>query len=800
MRISLNWLRELVDLEGLSVEEIQYRLTMTTALIESVETTAFGLADVLIGLVSRCEPHPEAAQLHLCEVDCGDGGHFAIVCGAPNVRAGQKVPVALPGATLPGGLKVGKRKLRGVMSEGMICSERELALGDAQDGIMVVDSSAAVGSRLVDYLGLVDHVLEIDNKSITHRPDLWGHVGFARELGAIFGRSVALPPLDESLQAGRGSVPVSVEDYALCPRYLALAARGVAHARAPAWMVRRLEACGVRSINLAVDLSNYVMLEIGQPTHPFDVRRLRGGRIVVRRARAGERIQTIDHVDRELAPDMLVIADTERPIAIAGVMGGAESEVCDDTDAVVLESAAFDAVSLRATCSTLGLRTDAVARFEKFLDHRLPETATRRYVWLLSRCCPNAEVEMRYTEACRWQHEPLGIGLRPERARMKLGLELDTGTMIRHLGALGFGVSREGEVLRVQVPSWRGTRDVTIEDDLIEEIGRLHGYDAIEATLPAVSCAPPVRDPLRDLENAVSDILVQRCAMTEVLDYSMVDERSLRIAGASLAEPYLQLRNPIAAEAARLRRSLVPGMLRFVEVNDKVAEEFAVFQIGRSYLAERGVGDGLPLETRELVAIEALRRGGAERSALRQLKGRMETLFECLGRAVSYASTAESELVAPWLHPGRCAVIGAQGERVGRVGDLHPEVLARMDIERDVAIAMIDLAALLEIGESAKRFEPIPRFPPVRIDLAVVAGWEITIDQIVAEMRAVAAGLLREVKLFDIFSGGPVPEGKRSLAFRLSFRSDERTLTDAETLALRDAILRRLGSMGLELR
>jgi phenylalanyl-tRNA synthetase beta chain len=798
-------LSELIDLEGLSPQEIGHQLTMKTALIEGVEEIGAGLDEVVIGRVVECRRHPDSEHLSVCQVTIAGPETLEIVCGAPNVARGQHVAVAPIGATIPGkdgrGLTMEARKIRGVRSQGMICSEKELGLGDDSDGILVLEGCAPVGARLVEHLALRDHVYEIDNKSITHRPDLWGHLGFARELAAIFARRMLPLELDTKLVAGAGPVPVTIEEPSLCGRYIALCVDDVSVAPSSHRIAQRLRACGMRPVNAIVDLSNYVMLEIGQPTHPFDRKCLAGDRIVVRRARAGETLETLDHLKRELGPDMLVIADAERATAIAGIMGGLTSEIGAATRNVLLESASFDAINVRKTATTLGLRTDAVARFEKFLDPNLAEMAVARLAFLLGRELAAAKIQRVYSESRTWVEGRRVLALRPERARKKLGLELTSEQIERSLTSIGFGVSVKADqaALSVTVPSFRGERDITGEDDLIEEVGRLTGYEKIPAVLPRVSCQPPQRDPLHVLEDDVTSALVTRCGFTEVLGYSMVDDQALAWAGVGEREPYLRLKNPITADAARLRRSLVPGMLRFLELNARFYDRFKLCEVGRGYLPEASTEPPLPHETRSLGASLFQRQGkdSSVDATLLELKGSIDELFHVLGRPCEFSAFTN---VPAWAHPVRGADVMAGEERVGYVAELHPAVLDRLQLRAHVAVTELDLRALVRAPQTAVRFTPVPRFPPVKIDLAVVGGYEMTIREIVALMRSVEPSLLREVELFDVFTGTGVPEGKRSLAFRLSFRSDERTLTDEEVMKARDRVIEKLGAHGFAVR
>lgn len=763
--------------------------------MEGVERFPSGLDDVVVGEVLECGRHPSADKLSLARVAIGEGTILPIVCGARNVAKGQKVAVAPPGTVLPGGAKVEKAKIRGVESHGMILSEREMALGEDHEGIVVLDPEAKVGEPLADAWGLRDWVMEIDNKSITHRPDLWGHYGFARELAAIYGRPLASPPAP--LQASGGEpFPVEIADPELCPLYLALPFEGARTRPSPRWLRHLLLAVGQRPLGAVVDLTNFVMLDLGEPTHAFDRRRLRGGRIVVRRARRGERMKTLDGVERAFTEEDLLIADGEGAVAIAGVMGGEASEVRPDTASFVLECAAFHPVSVRRTAQRLGLRTDASARFEKSLDPILVDWAAARFVELLPEVCPGARLAGPATRAGDWKFVPRTIRLRTARARERLGLPLPAERMAESLRRLQFGVEPAGEDLRVSVPSFRATKDVTIEDDLVEEVGRMVRYGNIPPAVPSFPAEPPPPDGERALARAASDELAGPFGFREAYAYSFVPEETveaLRLGD----EPYVRVKNPIAENLCRVRREILPSLLGFLPKNLLLFEDVRLFEIGKGYRPERGNERGGPFEVHEIGTVWGTREGG---EAFARANGVARALLDRLGVEGVETLPFEGRPPRPYAHPVRGVRLEAGGKPLGFACELDPRARRALALSGSVALVSLDLRTILEVRVPARRFRPIPRFPAVKVDVALAVPESVAAAAIERAIREAAQGLADEVELFDLYRGPALGEGRKSLAFHVSLVSDARTLTDRDAAAFLDRVESAARSLGGELR
>ncbi len=797
MRISIAWLREFVDLGDKSPERIASDLTAKTALIEGIEKKGDLPAAVVVGKVVDRKKHPDADRLSVCQVDVGSEV-LEIVCGAPNVAAGQTVAVATVGADLPNGIKIKRSKIRGVASNGMICAEDELGLGEGHDGIMVLEDGLELGRPFREVKGIADAVLEIDNKSITHRPDLWGHEGFARELAAIYATEFRRAPVAEELREGATDVKIDLKAPELCGRYHALVADGPFGAPSPSWVARRLTYCGLRPLGLAVDLSNYVMLEIGQPTHPFDRTQIRGGVLRIRRAGPGERLVTLEGTERSLPPDACVIADAERALAVAGVLGGQDSGIKSETTALALESAWFEPMAVRRTSVALGIRTDAVARFEKHLDPALSERAVRRFAILARMAAPAARIATTFARAGDATQAPRSIVVRTQRVRELLGTEIETSIMQQVLRRLGFGVTGEGATITVEVPPFRATRDVKIEEDIVEEIGRIHGYDAIAPCLPRLD----VRPTKLLLETAAwrraSELLRERHAFAEVQSPAFQDDQVLERAGGGPRAGWLAVRNPQQQSGSRLRRSLVPWMLEFVDRNVKSVESVRLFECGRVFDAPSAASE-LPQERTMLAAAigeRVTRKENAGRT-LRALKGCLEDVGRELGRALRFEPLSGD--LPPMAHPGRVARVASGELNLGWMAEIHPRLAAAWNWRGDVAVFEIDLGLWMQGPDARSRYRPPGKFPASSVDVSFVLPFTVAFADVEAGIRKTVKSL-ESVSLVDEFTGSQVARGSRSLTLRLAFRASDRTLGDAEVNEHLDSVRAWLATQGATLR
>ncbi len=785
MLVSYRWLERHVDLDGIEPHRLADDLTLSTAEVEGIERFAPWLSDVIVGEVLERDAHPDADKLSLCRVDVGQDEPLQIVCGAPNVAAGQKVAVATVGTVLPGDFKIKKSRIRGVDSRGMICSLRELELGDEHDGIWVLPEPCPTGEAVAEALGLEDWVIEIDNKSLTHRPDLWGHRGIAREIAAIHGRT--LRPLDTSPpETGDGEpFPVTVES-PTCSRYLGLVIEGARVEASPDWLRWLLLAVGQRPIDVLVDLSNFVMLDLGQPNHAFDASRLPAG-IRVRNARAGETITTLDGEERKLEESDLLIGSGEEAVALAGIMGGEASKVEDDTSRLLLEVATFDAATVRRTSTRLGLRTDSSARFEKSLDPTLPPAAAGHFARLLRELQPEVSFPARLSDVGDWSDPACELTLRPDRVRRALGAELPDETIENILTRLDFEVARAGSDLRVGVPSARATKDVTLEQDLIEEVGRIHRYGNIPEQAMLAAVEPPRPDPRRELVRRIQNRLSGPARFHEVLSYSFVGDRTLDLLGWS-DEPHVRVRNPMARDEARVRRAVLPSLLGDLEANRRERSDLRLFEIGKGYRPEAANERGEPRELHQLALLWATARERVGESfddaRFARLRGVVADLLQSLGvQELAWSSPAA---VPAWAHPAEILEVrGSAGDTpLAVVASLEPglgrAIGLRDELASDVAVAEVSIDALLASDREVRRYRPIPRFPGVKLDVAVDLPESVRAGELVAVIEKAGKGQVADTELFDVYRGANVETGRKSLAYHVLLQSESKTLSDKD--------------------
>jgi phenylalanyl-tRNA synthetase beta chain len=761
MLVPLTWLREYVEVD-VPVDELADRINTSVAGVEriihrGVAEEDGNLGRFRVGRVLEAGKHPNADRLQLTQVDVGEDEPRQIVCGAWNFGAGATVAVALPGAVLPGGQKLEQATLRGVVSDGMILSERELEIGPDHSGIIVLPKPWEPGTPLADVLPLAETVLELE--TTPNRPDLLAVYGVAREVAALFDRPLQPWPGADPGQVGNEHVQVEVEDFEGCPRYIARLFRDVAVGPSPAWLKARLTAAGLRPISNVVDVTNYVMHALGNPLHAFDHDKLGEGRIVVRRARAGERITTLDGVDRNLDERDLVIADAEKPVAIAAIMGGQETEVTEGTTNVLLEAANFEPVTILTTSERLGLRTDGSNRWEKGVDPYLAERAARLATELIveltgARWTGHVDVKTELPERPR-------IDYRPQRADELLGVATPLDEQRAILGLLGFEV----DASVVTVPTWRA-RDVTREADLVEEVGRFR-LDDVPLTLPLRRETFGRLTEDQRLRRVVEEVLVG-AGLSEAYTSTLVPEDPDPNA--------LRLPVPLSADHAVLRTTILPSLVEAAARNvDAGNEEIALFEIARVFLP--------PAHPRPT---ERWHVGGILAGGFSRTKGVLETLYAALRVDLRVERTYE-----PWLHPGKAARTEA-----GWFGELHP---ARL--EGSWGVFELDLPTLFAAVEPVPVYEDVITYPPVRQDLAVAVAEDVPAGSLVDAAREAAGAELREVHIFDVYRGEQVGPGRKSVALALAFQSAERTLSDEDAARLRERIVTALHErFGAELR
>jgi phenylalanyl-tRNA synthetase beta chain len=801
MRVPLKWLAEIVQVD-VDAAELARRLTLAGLEVEKIEVVGAGWEKVFTASVNSVERHPDADRLVLADVEAGEH-RLTVVTGAPNIAAGQKVVLALAGARLIDGhsdsgeyrtLKPGK--IRGIMSEGMVCSEKELGMSDEHEGILVLPDDTPVGLPLQEYLG--DTVLEFEiTPNLAHD---FSVLGVAREVGALYHKQLTeLPRIDLSSIPHPSKDLVTIDAPDLCTRYIGAAVKGIQVGPSPEWMTRRLQQAGVRSINNIVDVTNYVMLEYGQPLHAFDYDRLNGRRVIVRRAGDGELLETLDHVDRMLDPDMLVIADADRAVALAGVMGGTDSEVSDDTTSILLESATFGMKPVRRASRLLKLRSDASARFERGIDSNLASTGIARALQLLLQVSPGAEI----VEVADVYPDPIEkrtLSLPFERIGRLLGVEFASEDVERVLTDLGFEPDIANGELTVTIPTWR--QDVSIPEDIIEEVGRVMGYDRVPATLPVGQTVPVVRDPnyllqtkLRNVLTAsgLSEAVTYITASGAMLSSFATDSGEVGILTPRPLDSLLKLVNPLNAERPFLRNTLIPALLESVAANLRHQRSAGLFELARVYLPN-GRND-LPTEVQTLGLALAGQRDELDRFSSNEnvdffdLKGIVDEALSQVGVAAVMYEPAES----PGLHPGRTARVAVDDKPVGVIGELHPETAKAFGIDGPrVVVGEIDAEALVELSQRQSGAISSPRFLPVEQDLAVVVAESMPAATVETALRTGAGQMLTNLVLFDVFRGPQIGEENKSLAYRLTFTSPGRALTDDDLVKVRGKIERTL--------
>lgn len=801
MKITLNWLRELVDVV-LAPEELAEALIMAGLEVESIEERRPSWAAVEIAEVEHVASHPNADRLRLCQIRRA-AETVAVVCGASNMQAGDRVALAVPGTVLPDGRVIEQATIRGQRSHGMLCSVRELGLSDEDGGgILILPGDAPIGASLVGYLGAEDTIIEL---SVTpNRGDCLSVLGLAREVAALTGATLhprKVSVVEDKTPSSRfARVEVQAPD--LCPRYAARVVRALRVGPSPLWMQTRLAMVGLRPISNVVDATNYVMLERGQPLHAFDLRRLRGGEITVRRAGARHRYETLDGQTRELLSEDLVIADAEGPVAVAGVMGGADSEIKPDTSDVLLESAFFTPETVRRTARRLGLITESSYRFERGVDpggtraalDRLTELIVQHAGGTVARGVLEAHGAGRRTRSA--------IRLRPARVNALLGTTLKIGEMEKPLRALGATVSGSGpKARRVVPPSHRF--DLQHEVDLVEEIARLTGYDGMPSSVPSIVAGGPGLGAAHDVEQRLRARL-RGAGFDEMITLAMVaaDENRDFPGLPELKGAPVPLANPLSVDAAELRRSLLPGLLRvYAENRRQGAGLIAGYALGRVFAREQERYH--EVQTLALVLAgnwPATGIGSAQRPCdFFDLKGTIEAAFAELHLDAVRWEPATTE--APYLHPGKASRIEVGGVLCGFAGALHPNLIADRGLDGEPWVAELDLMRVVQYCPGRVIFRPLPRFPAVSRDIAVLVDEQFPAQQVLDAVKEAAEPLVEEVSVFDLYTGSPIPAGKKSLAYSIAYRAPNRTLTDDEVNAMHDRLVARLvGQLPLEVR
>lgn len=806
MKISLNWIREFVDLPFISPEQLAQKVSTHTAEVEGIVDEAKNYAKMVIGKVLSIKKHPSADRLHLVETDIGKKT-VQMVCGGQNLYIGMLVAVAMPGAFVrwhgegdPVELK--EVTIRRESSYGMICAGEEIGLPpDNTSGSKEVHihdlnyTGAKPGTALAKALHKEDVLLDIDNKSLTHRPDLWGHYGFAREMAAIFGKK--LKSLDQFLTmkstVGKEKISVKIEDNKMCPRFSACMVKGIKIEASPQWMKARLQAAGMNVHNNVVDITNYVMLELGQPLHAYDRRMVGDDGFRVRYAKKGETLVTLDESEQKLSEeDPLVCNAHGEPLGLAGIKGGLKSGIRDNTSEIILESANFEPVVVRKS-SLRHLRTEASQRFEKSLDPSLTEVALKRAVHLLQELCPSAQLISPIITVGTWKARKTKIDIDTKEINKKIGTTISTKEMVHILKSLEFEVKTRGQKLTVRVPSHRATCDVNITEDIVEEVARIYGYNRIPTIRPVKPLMLPQENKAsreRFYKHRLREILALGLGFTEVVNYSFYSKEIMRKCGLA-EEKHLKILNYLSEDQTHLRLSMIPPILKTLAKNTRAFEITRIFEFGRTY---EETGAFMPREEKRLIAAVA-----QKNEAFYTIKGALYGLLETF-RSPTY-ELKPSGSIPPYAHPKKCVDIIMKGENIGQLFTVHPGVTFAFDLEQSVGIFEINFNTLARWGRQTKHYEPLAKFPSMVFDISVLVNKTSTVAELEKLIQSSdPLGLIRSVQLFDIYEGENIPEGEKSLTFHVELRHDERTLTEKEFQAVQESCFLALTRFGAKIR
>ncbi|MFA6096454.1 MAG: phenylalanine--tRNA ligase subunit beta [Candidatus Paceibacterota bacterium] len=787
MKISYNWLKEYVDI-SVTPEKLAELFTMHSFEVESLTVQGKGLENVVVGEVLEKKKHPDADKLNLVKVKVNEGEPLEIVCGAPNIDVGQKVPVALLGAELPCGMKIEKRKVRGIYSCGMVCAEDELGLSDKHSEIIVLDKDSKIGMPAKDAMGLDDAIFEI--AILPNRAhDLLSHMGVAREAGALTNAKLKIKNEKLRTETSNSSESLKVEiiDEDLCRRYSAAIVKGIEIKPSPKWLKKRLESVGVRSINNIVDITNYVMFYLGQPMHAFDADKL-NGKIIVRKAKKGEKILALDDKEYELSENDLVIADEQKPIAIAGVMGGSETAVSDRTKNIIFESANFLGVNIRKTSQRLKLSSESSYRFEREIDPELTLQAIGMAIALTKELAGGEAIEP-IVDAYLKPVSNKKISFDYGRVEKLLGISIAQEKAKEILEGLGFAVLQNGENMEVTVPTFR--IDVERANDIIEEIARINGYENIPEVPSNVQMRSVKQDKEMILEKGMR-LVMEGLGFTEAYNYSFLSERDINGMGLKKDDHY-ELQNPLSDDHRFLRTTLAFGLIKNAGLNSKYRDNFRIFEVGREYLM---TGQDLPEERKVLAAILADK--NAKTDLFYDLKGKVDVLLRKFG----FEKAIYKEIQSPesFWHKGRSAEIAADGKIVGRLGEINPMTLNFFDAGCRAAYFELYVVDVVGLGRDEKRYKQINRLPSVQLDLAIVFDESIKWDDIRRIIMKADNALIRNVETFDVYRGKGLEKGKKSVAFRITYQAQDRTLKDEEAKAVQDKVVKELDKIGGKIR
>ncbi len=785
MFLSMNWISDFVDLRGLDKMDLIRKFSLSTAEVENeIFFKGSDFSGIVVAEIKDIQDHPKSEKLHLLKVDIGEAELVDVVCGAPNVRLGMKTAFAKVGAKL-GEIEISPRPLAGYMSNGMCCSEKEIGISDDNSGIMDITDEVANGTDLKDLYEIDDIVFEVDNKSLTNRPDLWGHYGIAREFASLAGRELKpLPQVDLSQYDNLPKVDLKIEDN-LCQRYSCLQVANITKNTSPVNMRIRLYYCGMRGINLLADLTNYLMLEMGQPMHAFDSRKVE--KIRIKRFDKPFTFRTLDGIDRNIDENTLMICNSNTPVAIAGIMGGLDSEIVEDTTTLTLESATFNAASIRKSTVRLAHRTDASNRYEKCLDPEMTVPAIARFVNLLLSIDPDAKVVSALTDEYAFRYPTVTLDFDKAFIDKYTGIEIANDTIVNTLNSLGFKASNDGDNFTVEVPSWRATKDVTIKADIVEEITRIYGYDNFDIHTAAAPLYPVRAKAEKTVEDRIKDMLVHRYSLHEVHSYVWQYYDEYKALGMEI-EDNIKLAGATNPNIETIRKSIIPTQLCQVKTNTNFSTDFGVFEIGRTVDGLKD--DGLCNERKKLCVTLY-----SKTKSLETLYVELATMLSVISDNIKHKALTfvPMEATLNYEHPRNLNEVSCDGVVLGKIGVVHPTVSKKIDKKAAIVFAEIDVPAFTEITDAGIHYQEPSRFPEMEIDLSFMSETFAPIGKAIADANC---SLIKDVAVVDTYRD----ENGKSITTRMTFSHPERTLTTEEVMEVANGIIDALAKDGIALK
>jgi len=793
MLVSMNWISEFTDLTGVDVKELIGRFTLSTAEVEDIYEMGKNIKDVVVGKIVAMEDHPNSKKLHLVKVDIGSEV-VDCVCGAPNVFVGAVVPFAKIGGQV-GDLEIKEASIAGEVSRGMCCSEKELGISDDNSGLMILEDKYPLGTDIKEFMDIEDTIFEVDNKSLTNRPDLWGHYGIAREISVLTKRPLKpLDVMDTSVFKDLPEIDIKVEDTEKCYRYSCMAVKNIKVKKSPINMRIRLTYCGMRPINLLADLTNYLMMELGQPMHAFDNDKV--SKVRVKTFDKPIDFVTLDGTKRTIEADTLMICNDNEPTGVAGVMGGEFSEITDATDSVMLESANFDGATIRKSATKLGLRTDASARYEKTLDPELTTLAIDRFMKLLKDIDPEITVVSSLTDSYVKRYDTITIDIDKSFVDKYTGIDISSDEIEDTLTRLGFGLTRNGDKFTVVVPSWRATKDVSMKADIIEEITRIYGYDNFEVR-STKSLLVPVRHSVeRDNEYEIKQLLSKQYAMNEVHSYLWYETKLNKEMGI-VTDKNIRVINSLTAENDTIRSTIIPSLLGVVLKNVESNPEMGIYEIGR--VANGLKVDGLCDERKRLGFVVASKKL-SEKEVYFKTKEIVEMLLHDIKNIQPIFAPKKELSKYNFVHPVNCASISLENKEIGYLSVLNPRVRNNIDKKLNVAFVEIDIMDMEEVAAQPLNYKEVSKYPGVSVDLSILADKAMSYEAITKIIDQYPCEYLQGYHLVDIFEDEKLLAGKKSVTIHFEFGSMTKTLESNEISEMVDELLAVLKNNGLELR